>query len=750
MKRFSIPFVLIVVAVSMSVEAMEYVVINTDAGHDIDDIVALSLLAKSEEVEILAVVTSGAEAEKRARIARHVLYLLGHDEIPVAAGKGADGDRSPVGGMYHFSEDFGRVPPPGMDGAGLLLHALHSAGRAVTVLSLGPLTTLSEALAADPGAAGRIGSIVCSSGGEGDWEYFRRDPVSVAAVLGVFDAVEVIPPEVGREVTWADVDPMGLEGLPVGRILREMAAYGRPQKEAPLVDTLAAAYCIRRSILEPEVVPCAPDLIGLATGAFPARPVTFLRKFDQRSLRPLLADRLEDPRPTIAACLERVQAHNAELTPALGAPLANDLHSLRRFAREISTQGRLRTSDRESGMKIIHRLLKSLEILQEHEAGRSMIQRLSLASSLLGDIRVLVPAEYRETGRFKGFLGDEASVSVGLDNRGPFDIPRARVQVFDWTLRKQKGESLINLRSGGQQLRSFGFPLAPDGEYADFLRAYVVAAWQYENGWARLPYELWIEVCPPFTMRFAEPPTEDVLSVTVKSNMDRRQQVVVRVEPYCGQWSVPGNERTIDFEPPQAGEVASIFPLLDARAAREQTVAFAIPVLPAGELNALKVAAGNGTYRDSMTVVFPLPGAGVVWLQEVNGATPVIEPFAGRWALATDPASANRHLYYDVLDASLRGGEVGVEIEVDYYDAGTAEDRFAIEYDATFPGEEGERFRASVTAQKQGEEGWHTHRFVLPQAFFGDHPPVGADFRIWDGGDGREVIGRVAISRMQP
>jgi purine nucleosidase len=751
MARLCLRVALVGLAALSPAWGVERVIVNTDIGHQVDDVVALSLLLKSEEVEVLAVVVSGTDGEQRARIGRHLLYLLGHDDIPVAAGGAAETDQVPVGPIYHFSEDFGRVPPSELDGPELFLEAISSAGGKVTVLSFGPLTTVASALTADPAVREKISSIIVSPGSAGEWEYFRRDPAGAATVIAQVKRFEIAVPQISQKAAWGDIDLAGLDGLPVGRALREMAIYGDVQKGTPLIDTQVAAYAIHRELLDVKQQICSPEMIGLASGAFEKREVTVLHGFDARSYRQLLNDRLRDPRATVVACLNRVQAHNADLTPALSSPLSDDLVAIRRLAREIRSQSRLRTETRESGMRAIHRLLKKLEILREHHAGRKMSQRLSQASAILGDIRIALPAEYRNTGRFKGILGDRAEVTLGLENRGPFDIPRARFTVFDWTLRNWKDESVIDLRSGAQQFRSFEFPLPLGEEYPDFLRARVLLKWQFEAGWATLPYEVWVEVMPPFVMRLPEPPREDLLTIGITPNTTDRQQVLVRLEPLHGQWFISENEKTIKFPVPSLVDPTSIFAGGDGKTLKEEVVTFVTPSPPPGELNALKVIASNGTYQGSLEVVFPRPGSGVVWVPESEGTPAQFEQVENQWAIVTNPEAGRRHAYYRVVDPSLRGEkEASVEIEVDYYDAGEAEDRFVIEYDAEVPEPDGKRFQASVTAAKPGEKGWHKHRFVLPQISLPSGSSGRPDFRIWDAGDGREIIGRVTVSRARP
>jgi CRISPR-associated Cas5-like protein len=147
-----------------------------------------------------------------------------------------------------------------------------------------------------------------------------------------------------------------------------------------------------------------------------------------------------------------------------------------------------------------------------------------------------------------------------------------------------------------------------------------------------------------------------------------------------------------------------------------------------------------------MTVVFPRPGDHVVWLLEPDNGGPEFERLDGRWALVTNPEAGQHVLSYDVLAPYATVGEGGIQIEVDYYDEGTAGDRFQVEYDALYPRTGEDRFQTSAEVVKSGEEGWHTHRFVLPRPAFGGREAGEPDFRIYDAGDGREIIGRVRLS----
>ena len=63
------------------------VLIDTDIGDDIDDVLALALALCSPEIELLGVTTVFGDTQKRAYLAAHILEVFGHKDIPVAAGQ---------------------------------------------------------------------------------------------------------------------------------------------------------------------------------------------------------------------------------------------------------------------------------------------------------------------------------------------------------------------------------------------------------------------------------------------------------------------------------------------------------------------------------------------------------------------------------------------------------------------------------------------------------------------------------------
>ena len=61
--------------------------LDTDIGGDIDDILALSLALSSRELQLVGVTTVNTEPPMRARVAAKILHAFGHDDIPVSPGE---------------------------------------------------------------------------------------------------------------------------------------------------------------------------------------------------------------------------------------------------------------------------------------------------------------------------------------------------------------------------------------------------------------------------------------------------------------------------------------------------------------------------------------------------------------------------------------------------------------------------------------------------------------------------------------
>jgi purine nucleosidase len=134
------------------------IIIDTDAG--IDDVVALALAARSPELQILAVTGTygNAPLDLVVRNARRVLQLAGAPHTPVLPGAGKPISRPLVtapethgpSGVGHATVE---PPRPGLSVPrhGVLVDVLRATKGPVTLVTLGPLTNLANALRVDGG-----------------------------------------------------------------------------------------------------------------------------------------------------------------------------------------------------------------------------------------------------------------------------------------------------------------------------------------------------------------------------------------------------------------------------------------------------------------------------------------------------------------------------------------------------------------------------------------------------------------------
>ena len=132
------------------------VILDTDIGTDIDDTWALAMLLRSPELDLRAVVTSHGDTGYRARLVAKMLTIAGRSDVPVGEGSG-DGHLPPNRrgqdawlGTYRASDYRGTYR---RDGVALMVETIMASPEPVTVLAIGPASTVADALAAEPAIA---------------------------------------------------------------------------------------------------------------------------------------------------------------------------------------------------------------------------------------------------------------------------------------------------------------------------------------------------------------------------------------------------------------------------------------------------------------------------------------------------------------------------------------------------------------------------------------------------------------------
>ncbi len=172
------------------------IIIDTDIGEDIDDILVLAFALNSPEFEVLAVTTVDGDTAARSRIARRVTSAYGQGAILVIAGcqrsmPDADEPYPPLTAVTQnaVAPDEADLPPGCPTRADELIARLAAErpGK-VYLLTLGAMTNAGQALVRFPETAENLAAIVTDGGHFGPqrrtrigWN-LRYDPVAAAAV----------------------------------------------------------------------------------------------------------------------------------------------------------------------------------------------------------------------------------------------------------------------------------------------------------------------------------------------------------------------------------------------------------------------------------------------------------------------------------------------------------------------------------------------------------------------------------------
>lgn len=135
------------------------VILDTDIGSDIDDTWALLQLIRSPELDPKLVLCGTGNTRYRARIAARFLETAGRRDI--AVGMGPTGEPSAEfqkGWLGDYTlEDY--PGPVHDDGIAELIRLVRAAEEPLTLIAIGPLTNIVEALDRDPSIAPRLNFI---------------------------------------------------------------------------------------------------------------------------------------------------------------------------------------------------------------------------------------------------------------------------------------------------------------------------------------------------------------------------------------------------------------------------------------------------------------------------------------------------------------------------------------------------------------------------------------------------------------
>lgn len=134
------------------------VILDTDIGDDIDDTWALAMLLKSPQLDLKLVTTTAGKAEYRATLLAKLLTAAGRTDVTVGLGAGG---RDGTGGQQEWVKDYRLNDYPGKiadDGVQAMIDTIQAQAKLqkpVTLIAIGPLHTVFEALTRDPSLAAK-------------------------------------------------------------------------------------------------------------------------------------------------------------------------------------------------------------------------------------------------------------------------------------------------------------------------------------------------------------------------------------------------------------------------------------------------------------------------------------------------------------------------------------------------------------------------------------------------------------------
>jgi purine nucleosidase len=139
---------------------MRPVIFDTDIGTDVDDILALVLLAKAPELNLLGVTTVYGDTNFRAKIARKTTQMLGRDDLKIVPGEG----RPRSGRQVHWAGHEGEGIPnldaveieQSQPGPAYIAETAEVLNGELEVIATGPLTNIACAITEAPASCAKI------------------------------------------------------------------------------------------------------------------------------------------------------------------------------------------------------------------------------------------------------------------------------------------------------------------------------------------------------------------------------------------------------------------------------------------------------------------------------------------------------------------------------------------------------------------------------------------------------------------
>lgn len=175
---------------SPSAPTRQKVIIDTDIGDDIDDVLAVGLALNSPELEVIGITSAWGDTKLRARLLDRLLRETDHSDIPVAVGIERHKEKEAA-----FSQaDWALREPakPHQDAVDFLIQQIKKYPGEITLIAIAPETNLGAAIARDPATFRKLKRIVIM-GGSVRLGYDDRAPLLSQPPVPEYNVVMDIP-----------------------------------------------------------------------------------------------------------------------------------------------------------------------------------------------------------------------------------------------------------------------------------------------------------------------------------------------------------------------------------------------------------------------------------------------------------------------------------------------------------------------------------------------------------------------------
>lgn len=228
------------------------VILDTDIGDDIDDAWALAFVIAHKNFEPLGVTVAHGNTPARAKMACKMLQLTGRGNIPVLVGRQTE--QKEYSYQFTWAEDFTAKQPDARKAADFIVETVRRHPGQVTLIAVGPLQNLADALRKEP-QLGKLVKRVVLMGGCVYGTAEKQAPIaeynvysSIAdsqLVYGASLPLTIVPLDSTTHVKLSDAERDKLQRYPSPLTFALEALYRlwleKPQSRMTLHDQLAVA-----------------------------------------------------------------------------------------------------------------------------------------------------------------------------------------------------------------------------------------------------------------------------------------------------------------------------------------------------------------------------------------------------------------------------------------------------------------------------------------------------------------------------